>query len=318
MKAVAVPEYGGPDVLRVVEIPEPHAGPGQVRVRVRAATVNPADTLLRIGDIDSMLVGRLTPPYRPGLEAAGILDEIGPGTATDLRIGDRVMAMVSQVEPSGGAYAEYLVLAATQVTRAPAGTSHVEAATLPMNGLTARRALDLLDLAPGEWLAVTGAAGAVGGYAVELAKVAGLRVVADAAPGDEELVRKLGADAVVRRGTGVGERFREAVPAGVAAVLDAALLGADVVPALRDGGQVAIVRRPGERGAAAVLTGVTVRDVWVPDYQHARDKLDELRVLVERGQLSLRVAQEFPAEQAADAHRRLEAGGSRGRLVLTF
>lgn len=188
MRAVVVTEYGGPQVLQQVDTEEPHAGPGRLRIRVYAATVNPADALLRIGDIDDALrASALSPPYRPGMEVAGLVDEIGPGTSTGVRVGDRVMAIIMPIDDSGGAYAEYVVVDVDQVVVAPAGSSHAEAATLPMNGLTARRALDVLDLAPGETVAVTGAAGAVGGYAVQLAKADGLRVVADAAPADEQL-----------------------------------------------------------------------------------------------------------------------------------
>jgi NADPH:quinone reductase-like Zn-dependent oxidoreductase len=321
MRAVVVTEYGGPNVLRQIDIAEPHAGPGQVRIRVHAATVNPADVLLRIGDIDEALrASTLSPPYRPGMEVAGFVDEIGPDTTTDVHVGDRVMAIVIPIDDSGGAYAEYIAVDADQVTIAPAGSSHAEAATLPMNGLTARRALDVLHLVPGETLAVTGAAGAVGGYVVQLAKADGLRVIADAAPTDEELVTGLGADELVSRGSGVGERFRQVHPEGVDAVVDAALQGDEVLPALRDGGQIALVRRPGERGTTTLHPdrSVIVRDVWVPDYTHATDKLDGLRVLAEQGKIAMRVARTLPAVDAAAAHRALEEGGVRGRLVLTF
>jgi NADPH2:quinone reductase len=321
MRAVVVTEYGGPEVLRQVNVDEPHADEGQVRIRVHAATVNPADVLLRIGDIDDALrASRLSKPYRPGMEVAGFVDEIGPATRTDLRIGDRVMAIMMPIDDSGGAYAEYVVVDADQVAPAPAGSSHVEAATLPMNGLTARRALDVLNLTPGETLAVTGAAGAVGGYAVQLAKADGLRVIADAAPSDKHLISALGADEIVARGPGVGERIRQLHPEGVAAVVDAALQGDEALPALRDAGQIAVVRRPGERGTSTLHPepGITIRDVWVPDYTHATDKLDGLRVLAEQGRITLRVARTFPAAAAAAAHRALEKGGVRGRLVLTF
>jgi NADPH2:quinone reductase len=321
MKSIVVTEYGGPEVLQQVDIDEPHAGSGRLRIRVHAATVNPADVLLRMGDIDDALrTSTLSPPYRPGMEVAGLVDEIGPDASTDVGIGDRVMAIVMPIDESGGAYAEYVVVDADQVTAAPAGSSHVEAATLPMNGLTARRALDVLNLAPGQTLAVTGAAGAVGGYVVQLAKADGLRVVADAAPSDEQLVSALGADEIVPRGHDVGEQIRLLYPDGVAAVVDAALQGDEVLSGLRDNGQIAIVRRPGERGTSTLHPerGITVRDVWVPDYTHATDKLDGLRVLAEQGKVTLRVAQTFPAADAAAAHRAIEQGGVRGRLVLTF
>lgn len=321
MRAVVVSEYGGPDVLRQVDTAEPHAGPGRVRIRVHAATVNPADVLLRIGDIDQALrASTLSAPYRPGMEVAGILDEIGPDARIDVAIGERVMAIMMPIDESGGAYAEYVVVDADQVTAAPAGSSHAEAATLPMNGLTARRALDVLDLAPGDTLAVTGAAGAVGGYVVQLAKVDGLRVIADAAPADEPLIAALGADEIVTRGPDVGQRIRLDHPDGVAAVVDAALQGDEVVSAIRDGGQIAVLRRAGERGTSTPHPerDIAIRDVWVPDYTHATAKLDRLRVLAEQGKVTLRVAQTYPAADAAAAHRALENGGIRGRLVLTF
>ena len=321
MRAVGVTQYGGPDVLRLVEIPRPVAGPGQIRIRVHAATVNPGDTLLRTGDLDAMLrSGPLTPPYIPGMEAAGIVDEIGPDTATDLRVGDRVMTVVMPIDATGGAYAEYLAVDADQVTHAPAGTTHAEAATLPMNGLTARLALDVLQLTAGETVAVTGAAGAVGGYAIQLAKADGLRVIADAAPADENLVAALGADQIVPRGPDVGRRIRQWWPGGVDAVVDASVQGAQVVPALRDGGQIAAVRMWELAGGADLgeIRGITIRDVFVPEYTHRKDKLDELRARTENGELTLRVARTYPATEAAEAHRELEAGGIRGRIVLTF
>ncbi|TXS32960.1 NADP-dependent oxidoreductase [Streptomyces sp. gb1(2016)] len=320
MKVVGVFQYGGPDALEAVDVPVPEVGPGHIRLRVHAAAVNPSDVLLRKGFTDPYLSDQLTPPYRPGMDAAGIVDEIGPDTTTDLKVGDRVMAMVIPIDPSGGAYAEYVVLDARQVVKAPVGTTHVEASTLPMNGLTARHAIDVLGLTEGDWIAVTGAAGAVGGYAIQLAKADGLRVVADAGPADEELVRSLGADEVVARGEGVAERFLQVVPGGVEAVVDAALMGGEVVGAIRPGGQLAVVRGDGEPGTSSLgeLGNVKVKNVFVPEYRFATDKLDALRVLAEEGRLSLRVAQEYPADQAAEAHRRIEAGGVRGRLVLRF
>lgn len=321
MRVVGVTQYGGPDVLKLVHVPRPTAGPGQIRLRVHAATVNPGDTLLRNGDLDALLrSGPLTPPYVPGMEAAGVVDEIGPDTVTSLNVGDLVMAIVMPIDATGGAYAEYLAVDADQVTNAPAGATHAEAATLPMNGLTARRALDVLHLHQGETVAVTGAAGAVGGYTIQLAKADGLRVIADAAPADENLVAALGADQIVPRGPEVGRRIRQWWPDGVDAVVDAALQGAQVVPALRDGGQIAAVRMWELAGEADLGDdrGITVRDVFVPEYTHRRDKLDDLRVQAERGELTLRVARTYPAADAAEAHRALEAGGIRGRLVLTF
>ncbi len=312
MRAVGFLEVGGPEVLRIVELPDPQAGPGELRIRVHAAAVNPTDTGPRSGGRPEAL-REWPPPYVPGMDAAGVLEQIGAGVSSDLRVGDHVMAIVI---PSGshGAYSEHIVVPAESVVRTPAGATDVQAATLPMNGLTARLALDLLDLRPGETLAVTGAAGAVGGYVIQLAKADGLRVVADAAPKDETLVRSLGADLLVSRGADVAERIRGVVPLGVDGLVDAALLNELIVPAVRDGGRIATVR--GFVGDAE--RGVSFHPVSVRTVAREHEMLDRLRQQVEKGQITLRVARSFPAVQAAEAHRLLEAGGIRGRLVLEF
>jgi NADPH:quinone reductase-like Zn-dependent oxidoreductase len=312
MRAVAVTEFGGPDALHVVDLPEEHAGPGEVRVRVTAFAVSPTDTNLRSGFyVERDPVG--APPYVPGMDAAGVLVEVGEGVETDLAVGDHVMAVVV---PGGahGAYREDLVLPARSVVRVPAGVDDVAASTLPMNGLTARLVLDELALRPGQVLAVTGAAGAFGGYVVQLAKADGLTVVADAGPGDEELVRSLGADVVVPRGDEVAAAVRAAFPAGVDGLADGSVQDGAVLAAVKDGGAVGTVR--GYTGDGR--RGLRVVPVMVRDYAEEREKLDALRVAVEEGVLTLRVAGTVPAEQAAEAHRRLEAGGVRGRLVVTF
>jgi NADPH:quinone reductase-like Zn-dependent oxidoreductase len=312
MHAVGVTEFGGPEALHVVELSEPHAGPGEVRIRVRGAAVNPTDTFVRNGARANQQA-TVPPPYVPGMDAAGVLDERGEGVTTDLIIGDHVMAIVL---PAGsrGAYAELIVVPAESVARVPTGVSDAEASTLPMNGLTARQALDLLGLEPGQTLAVTGAAGAVGGYVVQLARSEGIRVIADASLEDEPLVEELGADIVVARGDDIAARIRAKAPDGVDALVDCAVQGELILPAVKDGGRVAAVRP---------FTGDTERDiavhqVWVRNYAREQTKLEELGRLVEQGKITLRVARRFPADRAAEAHRILEAGGTRGRLVLEF
>src|SRR3974390_403434 len=198
MRAVGLSRWGGPGVLHVVDLPAPEAGPPEVRIRVHAAAVNPTDTQLRSGQRAERLKG-VPPPHVPGMDAAGVLEQIGAGASTGLRVGERVMAIVLPRGPHG-AYAERVVVPASSVVRSPAGASDAEAAALPMNGLTARLALDVLALRPGQTLAVSGAAGAVGGYVVQLAAAEGLTVVADAAPADEPPVRALGAGMVAPRG----------------------------------------------------------------------------------------------------------------------
>jgi NADPH:quinone reductase len=304
--------YGGPEALRVFELPDRHADVGEVRIAVHAAAINPTDTFTRIGARHEMLKEH-APPYVAGMDVAGIIDEVGPDTATPLRVGDRVMAIVVPQGQHGG-YSDSLVVPARSVAHAPAGATLVAASTLPMNGLTARMALDRMELTPGQVLAVTGAAGAFGGYVVQLAKADGLTVVADASEADEQLVRGLGADVVVRRGDDVADRIRAHFPEGVDGLADGAVQDALVLPAVKDGGAVATVR--GYRGDGQ--RGLRVFPTLVRRVAQDRAALDRLRQQAEDGVLTLRVAETFPAEQAAQAHRRLEAGGVRGRVVLTF
>jgi NADPH:quinone reductase len=313
VKAVGVMEYGGPEALQVVELPDPELKAGCVRIRVHAAAVSPTDTFVRNGARarDQQAAG--PPPYVPGMDAAGVLEAVGEGVETDLEPGQHVMAIIAPKGARGG-YSELLVLPVESVARVPAGATDVEACTLPMNGLTARQALDILGLPPGSTIAVTGSAGAFGGYVIQLAKADGLTVIADASPADEELVRRLGADVVVPRGDDFAQKVRAHFPDGVDGAADGALLDGLIAGAVDDGGKVATVRgydRPGERG-------VSFHPVWVREYARRGDLLDRLRQQVEAGQVTLRVAATFPATEAAEAHRRLEAGGVRGRLVIEF
>lgn len=314
MRVVGFLEPGGPEVLRVHRVPEPHAGPGQVRIAVRAAAVNPVDVAVRQGRRG---VGSLSPPHVPGMDAAGVLDEVGPATeALDTSawaVGDRVMTMAVPLQGQGGAYTEYLVAHVDALARMPGGLGFAEAATIPMNGLTALQALSAVDVPTGGTLAVTGAAGVLGGYVVQLAVQRGIRVVADAAPADRDLVERLGATRVLQRGQGFADRVRAIVPSGVDGLVDAAVLDELVLSAVRDGGRFASLRRwtgiPGHP--------VTVTPVWVYDDHHRADRLDLVRQAVEDGALTPRVALTMPLAQAAQAHRLVERGGLRGRIVLT-
>lgn len=318
VKAIGYTEFGGPEVLRVLELPEPHAAPGQVRVRVQAAAVNPADTAARSGWMrenyppETLPGGSYPdPPYVPGWDFCGVLDQAPDGGPIGL--GEKVIGLTLTTMADVGAYAEYVVTDVRSVVRAPSNATTAPASTLLMNALTAYAMLEALSIPAGGTVAVTGAAGALGGYALELAKHQRLQVVADAAEADEELVKGLGADVVVRRGANAAERIRDALPNGVDGVVDAALYNDAIVPAIRDSGAVTSARQhvgPGERS-------IVWHKVSVDQHTTRTDVLNDLRDLVEAGTLTLRVADTFPVEQAAEAHRRLEAGGLRGRLVLT-
>ncbi|MFC6239252.1 NADP-dependent oxidoreductase [Longivirga aurantiaca] len=312
MRAVGLTTFGGPDVLRLLDLPEPVPGPGEVRIRVQAAAVTPSDTLIRAGLLAHRLADEgVEPPYIPGWDAAGVVDAVGPGGDGRLSVGDAVVAFVRPIHPCKGSYADLIVRPAASVVRAPSGSAH-EASTLIVNGVTAHLALGLLALEPGQTLGVTGAAGAFGGFVVQLAAHRGLVVVADAAPGDVELVRRLGAHHVVARGPAVSGAMRAVAPDGVDGLVDAALQNELVLGAVVDEGRVVSSR--GWTGPAP--RGIEVRPVSATPSSEDTALLTSLVDLADAGVLSLRVADVLPLVSAAAAHRRLEAGGVRGRLVL--
>jgi NADPH:quinone reductase-like Zn-dependent oxidoreductase len=310
-RAVAFTEFGDPSVLHVVTVPVPVPGPGQVLVRVAAATVNPTDLGFRVGG--RPLPEEVAPPYIPGMDLAGVIDSTGPGVS-GWAAGDRVMAAVSPWVRAGGACQEYRLVDIDQLARVPDGMPLELAATLPMNGMTVRTALDMLALPAGSVLAVTGSAGAIGGYAIQLGRHEGLTVVADAADADAALVRDLGAHHVVPRGPSFAAAVRELFPSGADALIDAALVGPPALAAVRDAGELMAVRP--FRGHTE--RDITISLVLVGQHLHEGARVAELASLAAEGVLTLRLAEAMPAERAAQAHARLAAGGVRGRLVLTF
>ncbi|WP_410597577.1 NADP-dependent oxidoreductase [Amycolatopsis sp. lyj-23] len=304
MRAVVVRRFGGPEVLEQVEVPAPEPGPGQVRIRVAAAAVNPVDLATRSGALSSAGVVPPRAVLGLGWDVAGTVETAGGGFAE----GAAVIGLRDRIGTPLGAYAEQIVLDASAVAPAPPGVSPAEAATLPLNALTAAQALDLVKTTG--TVLVTGAAGAVGGYAVALARARKLRVVAVASEADEAEVRAFGADEFVPRGPALGDRVRALVPGGVDAALDPALLGLDALDAVRGGGEFVAFAA----GAAPLpLRGIGVRHVWI---RADGERLAELARLAGDGTLPLRVAGTRPLAEAAAAHERLAAGGLRGRLVL--
>ncbi|MFG2298860.1 NADP-dependent oxidoreductase [Streptomyces sp. NPDC048603] len=297
MRAVVVDGFGGPEVVRVAEVPVPQPAAGQVRIRVRAAAVNPVDVAVRVG-----VFGGEGEQLGLGWDVAGEIDALGEGVG-GWTIGQRVIALHYGPVKALGAQAEYAVLDADALAAAPATADDVSAAVLPLSGLTAARALDLLELKAGDSVLVTGAAGVVGGFAVQLAARAGLVVTALAGADDEELVRGLGATHFVPRGSGPDGR--------VDGVLDAARLGEAALAFVRDGGSY-VGLHPGAGPAS-------VRGVRVVDQEVAADGalLARLAALVDEGALTLRAGETYALADAAKAHARLAEGGLRGRVVLT-
>jgi NADPH:quinone reductase len=312
MRAVTFSKFGGPEVLEVIDLPEPVPGLGEVRIQVAAATVNPTDVGFRSGRQAGQLGADVKPPFIPGMEIAGTVDLAGPGARW--QVGQQVMAIVMPRRPEGGAMAERVVVPADSVAEVPRGASLEQAATLPMNGLTVRLALDVLGLSQGQFLLVTGAAGAVGGYAVELGIADGLRVIAVASPQDEALMKQMGASLFVPRGQNLAERVRAAIPGGVDGAVDAALIGPPILAAIKDGGKLAAVR--GWEGSTE--RDIEITQVRVAEYLQNQAALAELGRLVSDGKLTLRVAETFPPERTGEAQEKLIAGGVRGRLVIVF
>ncbi|PKV79154.1 NADP-dependent oxidoreductase [Nocardia fluminea] len=308
MRAVVVHTFGGPEALELVEVPVPAPGHGQVRIRVSAAAVNPVDAVTRAGALVEAGLMAPRPVTGIGWDVAGEIDEVGAGVP-DFAVGQPVIGLRDLLDRSLGSYADYLVLDASAVAAAPVGRTAAEAATLPLNGLTAFQALDLLDLAEGDSVLVTGAAGAVGGFAVEIAaRWRGLRVIAQVGAEDAGFVRGLGATWVLPRETpDLAEAVRALVPGGVDAVLDTAGLGAGALAAVRNRGSFVTV----VGGADPMpLRGIRVHHAWI--------SADGAALATLAGyDLTLRVADTLPLEHAADAHTRLARGGLRGRIVLT-
>lgn len=308
---MTIPHFGGPEVLQIDEMAAPEPVPGHVIVRVAAAAVNNTDTLLRSGQQKRFLTG-IPFPYVPGMDLAGTVY-----SSTDPRwpVGTRVIAAVSAWRAAGGAQAELVSVPVESLAVSPDGLSDVEASTLPMNGLTAMACVDTLGLTTGDTVVVLGAAGAVGGLSIQIAKTRGFRVIADASPKDEQLVRDLGADHLVSRGSGLPEALNEHAPLGADGVIDAAVTGRSALELVRDHGALATLRpQPG----LTMQRGVIQHEVFVPTQLANHTALAELSALASSGRITARVAREFTPDRAAHAHSLLATGGLRGRPVLNF
>jgi len=303
--ACEVSEFGGPEVLRASERPRPTPAAHEVLVRIAAANVNPSDLAARSGAHRHRMPD-LVPPFVPGWDLAGSVESVG-AQVTGFTPGDPIVGIIPWIHIHGrvGAYAQAAALDPSWLAARPAELDAVTAATIPLNALTARQALDLIAAPPGSTLLVTGASGAVGSFATQLAAQAGVRVLAVASTGDEEWVASLGAAEVLARETGLASL------SGVDAVLDAVPLGAPAAVPVRDGGVAVFTRRVGD-----VAPGRELR-VETPLVKPDQVALASLTSMVADGTLRTRVAQTFDLAHAADAHRLVEAGGLRGKVVLT-
>jgi NADPH:quinone reductase-like Zn-dependent oxidoreductase len=300
MRAVQFDEYGGPDVLHVAEAEEPHAGAGQVRVAVRAAGVNPIDWKLRSGAMAQ--IAPVEFPAIPGVEVAGVVDEVGDGV-NDVAVGDELFGFAV-----GGGAAEEALL--EHYAAKPAALSWAAAAAVPAAAETAVRTLDLLGVVADQTVLVNGAAGGVGTAAVQFARVRGARVIGTASEANHEFLRTLGAEPTTY-GEGMVDRVRQLAPDGVDRALDTAGRGA----------LVDLIEITGSPDNV-----VTTADFSAPEHgvratsgadKRAWQALGQAAELYEAGEFSMPVEQAFPLDQAAEAQRRSQAGHVRGKLVLT-
>ena len=297
-RAAVVRTPGGPEWIEIIDVPIAEPAPGEVRVRIAAAPVNPVDLGVARGLFHAM--GLINQPDHTGLgwDFAGTVIATGPGT--DLSAGTRVAGFVDGFDRDFGTYAEQLIVPATDLAIVPDGLDLAAASTVPLNGLAAAQIVDLLGDAPadGNRLLVTGAAGAVGGYVASLAPDRGWRVTGLARAADEDFVRSLGAD------------FTTHAKPGWDAVADGAVMQERALALVRDAGAFVGVqpsaKPPAQRGIKVDVV------VTHPD----GPRLAGLLARTVSGELPARVHAVVPLDQAATAHRAMAKGGLRGRYVL--
>ncbi|MGW7008536.1 NADP-dependent oxidoreductase [Streptomyces sp. NPDC054933] len=296
--AITFSEYGPPEVLRLTEVAPPKPGPGQARIRVRAASVNPLDMKIRSGLMAKAAPARF--PAIPGLDAAGVVDAVGQGA--DAAVGDEVLGATV-----GGSYSEYALL--ERPVAKPEAMSWEVAASLVTVGQTGHRVLRQLDVQAGQTMLVHGAAGSVGFIAVQLAVARGITVIGTAAERDLERVTALGATAV-RYGDGWLERVKAAAPGGVDFVFDAS--GAGVL-----GDSVALT---GDAGKVITIADMSAQQHGVRFSAGSADQggqsLPELVQLAAAGKLTVPIWRTYPLAEAAQAHAALEAHRNQGKAVL--
>ncbi|WP_202238786.1 NADP-dependent oxidoreductase [Actinacidiphila reveromycinica] len=297
MKAACFRRFGGPEVLELVDLPDPHPGPGEVRIAVRAAGVNASDWKKRAGLMDREL------PQTLGYEAAGVVDELGEGVR-DAAVGDRVLGFCAD----GAAQAESAVL--SSYAPVPPSLDLAVAAALPAAVETAVRALDRLGVGGGATLLVNGASGNVGSAAVQFAVARGARVIGTAGPANHAAVRAWGAEPLAY-GDGLVERVRALAPGGVDLALDVA--GSGVLPEL-----VELAGGPGHVLTVADAAGAREHGVVFSrgDSGRALHALDGIGAMVAAGAFTPPPVRTFPLAAIADAHRAGEEGGTRGKIVL--
>jgi NADPH:quinone reductase-like Zn-dependent oxidoreductase len=310
LRGIAIEEFGGPERMELMELPDPLVGPDVVVIAIKAAGVNPVDWKMRNGGLAERYPHHF--PLGIGWDAAGVVEAVGPAVRA-FKPGDEVFAYCRKPTLEDGTYAEKISVPDTYVALKPEGASFQEAGAIPLAGLTAWQCLTgALELQPGESILVTAAGGGVGHLAVQLARGLGAEVFATASEPKLDFVRGLGAAEVVDYTKGsVAEAVRSLRPEGVDTVFD--IVGgdgqADARAAMREGGRIVSIVDPDP------AHGDPVQGLYVfvqPDGAGLR----ELARRFDAGELRVEIQETFPLERAADAHRLLQEGHARGKLVI--
>jgi NADPH:quinone reductase-like Zn-dependent oxidoreductase len=303
MKAAFIERFGGPEVLQYGDLPDPVAGPGEVVIDVAATSVNAADWKVRLGEYKHTKF-----PLVPGRDFSGTVSAVGEGVK-DIALGDAVFGVCEAGQE--GTYAEKVAVKADIVAKKPSGLSHVNAAALALTGLTAMSAIeDTLKLQRGETILIQGGAGGVAGFAIQLAKHIGARVITTASAANHEYVKRLGADEIVDYNV---QDFTQAV-ANCDAVFDT--VGGDVArrsfAVLKPGGRAAFIAS----GAQAPKPQRADVTALRPPVGRARRHLERIVELYQAGVVRPPDIKLFPLSEAADAHRLSESRHFRGKLVF--
>jgi len=306
MKAVRIHEYGGPEVLRYEEAPRPQAGSGEVLIRVHAAGVNPVDWKVRAGYAKDRLKYKM--PFIPGWDVSGAIEAVGRGVSR-LKTGDEVYSRPDISRD--GAYAEYIAVKESEVALKPKSIDHVNAAAVPLAALTAWQALyDGAKLSAGQTVLIHGAAGGVGTFAVQFAKLKGARVIGTASKKNHDFLRSLGADEMIDYNT---TKFEDVVH-DVDAVLDT-ITGETAdrsYQVIKKGGvYVSILMPPSQEKAAA--HGIRAAHTFV---QANVEQLAEIAKLIDSGKLKIVIEKVFPLAEARAAQELNAQGHTRGKIVL--
>ena len=321
MKAIVAHEFGGPEVLKYEEVPDPVPGPGEVVFDVVAIGVNPAETYMRTGTY----AVKPDLPYIPGGDAAGMISEVGEGV-TELKVGDRVFCGAALGRDMTGCYAERVKRPAAHVMKLPANVDYAQGAALGVPWVTAHYALFARGGGrPGETVFIHGASGAVGTAAIQLARRAGMKAIGSGGSArGRELIESLGAKAVDHTAEGYLDEVCEAAggegPAMILEMLANVNLANDL-ELLAKFGRVIVIGNRGEVTINPRLTMMKELDIrgialWNADQELVRDILENLISGLEDGSLSPVVGREMPLAEAAAAHEAVLAPGRVGKLVL--